>query len=119
MGIRDRFRAAFGWLRAYDLSSRGHYEAALRLIRSINSAPIGPRTYFSLFEVYQLGLLRRHIETLRSAIALIDQLAAKPSPSANERYFLSFARWGGAEAFYQLFPATPVPRKLEQDFSSF
>ena len=118
MGILDRFRAAFGWVRAYDLSSGGRYEEALRVIRSINAAPTGPRTYWSLFEVHQLSLLRRHVETLRSAIALVDQLLAKPSLSADEHYFLSFARWAGAEAFFQLFPATQVPIKLEQDFSS-
>ena len=119
MGIRDRFRAAFGWVRAYSVSSRGRYEEALHLIQSINAAPTGPRTYWSLFEIYQLSLLRRHVETLRSAIAFVDQHAAKQSLSANERYFIGFAKWAGAEAFYQLFPATPVPAKLEQDFSSY
>lgn len=116
MGIRDRFRAAFGWVRAYGLSSRGRYEEALRLIQFINTAPTGPRAYWSLFEIYQLSLLRRHVETLRSAIAFVDQYAAKQSLSANERYFVSFAKWAGAEAFYQLFPATAPPAKLEQDF---
>jgi len=119
MGIRDRFRAAFGWVRAYGLSSRGRYEEALRLIQSINTAPTGPRANWSLFEIYQLSLLRRHVETLRSAIAFVDQYAAKQSLSANERYFVSFAKWAGVEAFYQLFPATPPPAKLEQDFSTY
>jgi hypothetical protein len=119
MGILDRFRAAFGWERAYRLSSHGRYEAALRVIQSINAPPTGPRTSWSLFEVLQLSLLKRHAETLRGAIVLVDQLAAKDGLSANERYFLSFARWAGAAAFHRLFPATPLPKKLEQDFSSF
>lgn len=119
MGIRDRFRAAFGWVRALGLSSRGRYEEALRFIRSINAAPTGPRANWSLFEIYQLSLLRRHVETLRSAIAFVDQYAAKQRLSANERYFVSFAKWAGAEACYQLFPATAPPVKLEQDFSAY
>lgn len=119
MGIRDRFRAAFGWVRAYGLSSRGRYEEALRLVQSINTAPTGPRAYWSLFEIYQLSLLRRHVETLRCAIAFVDQYEGRQNLSANERYFVSFAKWAGAEAFYQLFPATAPPAKLEQDFSAY
>ena len=119
MGIRDRFRAAFGWVRACGLSSRGRYEEALRLIQSINAAPTGPRAHWSLFEIYQLSLLRRHVETLRSATVFVDQYAPKHNLSADERYFVSFAKWAGAEAFCQLFPATAPPAKLEQDFSAY
>jgi hypothetical protein len=118
MNILDRFRAAFGWDRAYNLSSRGRYEEALILIRSINAQPTGPRLYWSLFEISQLSLLGRHAETLPAVIAFVDQLTAKPALSVDERYFLSFARWVGAKAFRELFPATSTPEKLEQDFSS-
>lgn len=119
MGIRDRFRAAFGWDWAHVLSSRGRYEEALRLIQSINAAPTGPRDYWSLFEIYQLSLLGRHVETLRSALTFVDRYAAKQGLSANDRYFVSFAKWAGGEAFHQLFPVTAPPAQLEQDFSEY
>jgi hypothetical protein len=118
MSIRDRFRAAFRWVRAVSLSSRGCHEEALTLVRSINVPPTGPRWEWSLFEVHQLSLLRRHAETLPNAIRLIDELTAKPTLSANGHYCVSFAKWAGAEAFQQLFPVTPTPAKLQQDFAA-
>jgi hypothetical protein len=76
MGILDRFRAAFGWVRAYGLSSRGHYDDALTVIRSINAPPTGPRTRLCSQRVVRFGAVvigmhqQPHIESLSTNSAV-------------------------------------------------
>jgi len=112
-----RFRAAIAWARAQHFSTSGRYDEALELVRSVEP-PTHLRSAWRLFEIHQLSLLERHQETLRAAISLIDEFAARPSLTPDGRYFVCFAQWCGALAFSELFPATERPAKLQFDFAS-
>lgn len=112
-----RFRAASAWARAQHLSASGRHNEALELVRSVEP-PTHMRSAWRLFEIHQLSLLRHHQETLKAAISLIDEFAARSSLTPDGRYFVCFARWCGALAFSELFPATERPAKLNFDFAS-
>lgn len=112
-----RFRAASAWARAQHLSASGRHSEALELVRSVEPPP-HMRTPWRLFEIHQMSLLGCHQETLRAAISLIDEIAARPRLTPDGRYFVCFAQWSGALAFSKLFPATERPAKLQFDFAS-
>jgi len=93
--LLKRFRAAFAWSKALELSAAGHHDEALRVIRSVEPAP-HLRSASRLFEILQLSLLGRSSETLAEAIQFVVEFDARPSLTMDGRYFRCFAQWCGA-----------------------
>lgn len=110
----ERFRAARTWSRAYAFCVERRYQDAIDTLRSYQG-PSRSASHWRLFEVYNLSLQESHVETLRAATALIDDLMGRTTLSENQEYFLAFARWCAWFAFAKLFPLSKLPDKFRVD----
>ena len=107
--VLARSRAAFLWLKVTKLSANGNHAEALERIRFANEK-LRKFYYLRTLEVQQLAFHGNDVGALEQAKALIADLAEKTS--ANERYFLAYARWIGQAAFRRLYSSSEPPSEL-------
>jgi len=118
VSIEDPARDASDvWRLARTAAGAGDCQHALDIIRQ-SPSDLRVRDEWRLFEVHQLGLMDRHIETLDVAEPLIASLLLRAQLDATERYFLAFAQWYAQVAFRSLYPRSPWPTIFDLDMNS-
>ena len=110
-----RFLAAIKYVRASDLSSKGRYEEALRLFRTL---PPYLRESMSgkVFEIQQLSLLGWANETIEHANHFIEDYGFSEPRNEDARYLLHYVKWCGRIAMCDIAKGeTPYPAAFVAD----
>lgn len=96
------FKAAWLWVKAYNLCAKHRFEDALATLRSVERFTDRQPDHWKLFEILQLVLLGRDAEVLSEVEFYVAAMRAKRPLNSNQRFFVAMAKQYGNGAFQRL-----------------
>lgn len=110
----ERLKIAIRWVTAYNHSTQGRYEQALRVARAM-ADDFKQRNDWRAFEIQQLYFLQWDMECLDAANRFLAEHANTPPPTENRRYLIHYVKVCARAAFTRVAGDSPLPTLFVAD----